>query len=62
MSKKHILQGFEALQKLSDVINAPQGTLAEEMGGFDDACDTLSGSYYSYVLTITFSPYLTKLL
>jgi poly [ADP-ribose] polymerase 2/3/4 len=47
MSKKHILQGFEALKRLSDVINEPQGTLATELGGFDEACDTLSGHYYS---------------
>ncbi|KAJ7630425.1 poly polymerase catalytic domain-containing protein [Roridomyces roridus] len=49
LSKTTILRGFAALKTLSEVIEAPNGETALENGGFSQACDLLSGTYYSII-------------
>ncbi|KAG8874614.1 hypothetical protein FRB97_005781 [Tulasnella sp. 331] len=49
LSKASILQGFSILKDLSEVINNPNGDAARDQGGFANACDTLSGHYYSVI-------------
>lgn len=47
LAKSTILQGFSVLKTLSEVINDPNGTTAGELGGWANACEKLSGDYYS---------------
>ncbi|CAK5279870.1 unnamed protein product [Mycena citricolor] len=49
LAKATILKGFAALKTLSEVIQTPNGQVAQAHGGFSAACDTLSGAYYSII-------------
>ncbi|KAK7064730.1 poly polymerase [Favolaschia claudopus] len=49
LSKSTILRGFAALKSLAEVISEPDGETSKQHGGFKQACDHLSGSYYSII-------------
>ncbi|KAG8919874.1 hypothetical protein FRC02_001308 [Tulasnella sp. 418] len=49
LAKSTILNGFSALKTLSDVIDNPTGDTAASYGGFQQACERLSGNYYSLI-------------
>ncbi|KAG8707140.1 hypothetical protein FRC09_002008 [Ceratobasidium sp. 395] len=49
MSKGTILSGFAALKQISEVLDNPNGDLAKEHGGYNNACAVLSGRYYSVI-------------
>ncbi|THH21021.1 hypothetical protein EW146_g480 [Bondarzewia mesenterica] len=70
LAKSTILNGFAALKVLSEVIADPTGNTATSLGGFAQACQELTGRYYSIVphvfgrntrpLTISTMPLLKK--
>ncbi|KAI0694487.1 Poly polymerase [Cerioporus squamosus] len=49
LSKSTILSGFGALKVLSEVISQPNGDAAKAHGGFRQACEELTGRYYSVI-------------
>ncbi|KAG5715912.1 Poly [ADP-ribose] polymerase 2-A [Termitomyces sp. T112] len=49
LAKSTILSGFAALKTLSEVIEKPNGDIANRHGGFHAACAQLSGAYYSII-------------
>ncbi|KAI0694469.1 poly polymerase catalytic domain-containing protein [Cerioporus squamosus] len=49
LSKSTILSGFGALKVLSEVISQPNGDAAKAYGGFRQACEELTGRYYSVI-------------
>ncbi|KAJ7599453.1 PARP-domain-containing protein [Mycena floridula] len=49
LSKVTILAGFSALKDLAEVIQNPDCDLAKQLGGFEDACAILSGTYYTRI-------------
>ncbi|TFK76676.1 PARP-domain-containing protein [Pluteus cervinus] len=49
LSKATILNGFSALKKLAEVIEQPNGTLANSYGTIRAAYDELSSAYYSII-------------
>ena len=49
LSKSTILSGFAALKVLSEVISQPDGDTAKAHGGFRNACEELTGRYYSVI-------------
>lgn len=50
LSKATILQGFSVLKVLSEVLDHPGGPESTTRGGFQNACEQLSGDYYSCVI------------
>ncbi|KIO19815.1 hypothetical protein M407DRAFT_222126 [Tulasnella calospora MUT 4182] len=49
LSKATILQGFSVLKVLSEVLDHPGGPDSINRGGFQSACEQLSGDYYSII-------------
>ncbi|KAG6903003.1 hypothetical protein C0995_008576 [Termitomyces sp. Mi166 len=49
LAKSTILSGFAALKTLAEVIEKPNGDVANQYGGFHAACAQLSGAYYSII-------------
>ncbi|KAJ7151580.1 poly polymerase catalytic domain-containing protein [Mycena filopes] len=49
LAKSTVLNGFAALKALAEVIENPDGEAAKTHGGFRNACDTLSSTYYSII-------------
>lgn len=49
LSKSTILSGFAALKVLSEVINQPNGDTARTYGSYRQACEELTGRYYSVI-------------
>lgn len=49
LSKSTILNGFAALKALAEVIEKPNCDSAVQMGGQRNACEELSGRYYSII-------------
>ncbi|KAG8930718.1 hypothetical protein FRC01_002368 [Tulasnella sp. 417] len=49
LSKATILQGFTVLKTLSEVLDHPNGPDSTNRGGFQSACEQLSGDYYSII-------------
>lgn len=49
LAKSTILSGFSALKKLAEVLDKQNGDLANSLGGFQHACEQLSGEYYSII-------------
>ncbi|KAG6887870.1 hypothetical protein C0992_010437, partial [Termitomyces sp. T32_za158] len=49
LAKSTILSGFAALKTLSEVIEKPNGDVANQYGDFRAACAQLSGAYYSII-------------
>ncbi|KAL4069316.1 poly polymerase catalytic domain-containing protein [Scleroderma citrinum] len=49
LAKSTILNGFSALKKLAEVLDKIDGDLAKSLGGFQRACEQLSGEYYSII-------------
>ncbi|KAF8213692.1 PARP-domain-containing protein [Mycena galopus ATCC 62051] len=49
LSKGTILKGFATLKTLAEVIDKPSGETAQQNGGFEKACSTLSSAYYSVI-------------
>ncbi|KAH7930598.1 PARP-domain-containing protein [Leucogyrophana mollusca] len=49
LAKSTVLNGFAALKKLAEVIETPDGDMAKSLGGVRQACEQLSGEYYSII-------------
>ncbi|KAG8941272.1 hypothetical protein FRC04_004634 [Tulasnella sp. 424] len=49
LSKATILQGFSVLKVLSEVLEQPGGPASTSRGGLNNACEQLSGDYYSII-------------
>lgn len=49
LSKATILQGFSVLKVLSEVLDQPGGPASTSRGGLNNACEQLSGDYYSII-------------
>ncbi|OCH88821.1 PARP-domain-containing protein [Obba rivulosa] len=49
LAKSTILNGFASLKILSEVISQPDGDVAKQHGGFQRACQELTGRYYSII-------------
>ncbi|TFK57669.1 PARP-domain-containing protein [Heliocybe sulcata] len=49
LSKSTVLNGFAALKELSEVIDNPNCATATQFGGQRQACEELSGRYYSII-------------
>ncbi|KAJ7259330.1 PARP-domain-containing protein [Mycena rebaudengoi] len=49
LGKSTILKGFSVLKRIADVIENPDGDVAKEYGGADEAAAELSSEYYSII-------------
>ncbi|KAJ7257005.1 PARP-domain-containing protein [Mycena rebaudengoi] len=49
LGKSAILKGFSVLKRIADVIENPDGDVAKEYGGADEAAAELSSEYYSII-------------